>query len=76
MGANVDGMLNEVYSKSYNVSETTGAGEWNWFLSPYLRFQHSKDKDRITIQAQGSSQQASSSQMSTVPSIANPSACP
>ncbi|MBR1569260.1 MAG: hypothetical protein IJ651_00830 [Bacteroidales bacterium] len=69
-------MLNEVYSKSYNVSETTGAGEWNWFLSPYLRFQHSKDKDRITIQAQGSSQQASSSQMSTVPSIANPSACP
>ncbi len=73
LGANVDGMLNEVYSKSYNMSETTGAGEWNWFLAPYIRFQHSKDKDRITIQVQGSSQQASSSQMSTVPSIANPS---
>ena len=73
LGASVDGVLNEVYSRSYNVSETTGKGEWNWFLAPYLRFQYSKDKDRITVQAQGSNQQPSSSQMSTVLSLGNPS---
>ena len=72
-GADADGILNEVYSKSYNVSETTGEGEWNWFLAPYFRFQYNKDKDRITVSAQGSNQQPSSSQMSTVLSLGNPS---
>ena len=72
-GADADGILNEVYSKSYNVSETTGEGEWNWFLAPYFRFQYNKDKDRITVSARGSNQQPSSSQMSTVLSLGNPS---
>ena len=45
-GARLNGSLQETYSKSFNISETTGAGEWNWHISPELRFQHTADINR------------------------------
>ena len=73
LGASVNGILNETFSRSFNVSETTGTGEWNWFISPNVRFQYRKDKDRVMASVSGYNQQPSSSRMSTVLNISNPS---
>ena len=47
--------------------------EWNWFLTPTLRFQHMKGDDRIFLGASGYTQRPSSSRMLPVLNITDPS---
>lgn len=61
------------FSRSYGVEETTGAGEWNWFVTPTLRFQHSRNYDRYFFSLYGSTIQPNASQMLPVLNIGNPS---
>ena len=73
LGAQLSGVLNETYSKSFGVEETTGKDEWNWFVTPRLDFQHGKGNDRFYLSASGYTQQPSSNRKLPVLNIADPS---
>ena len=72
IGGRVMGVLNETYSKSYGVEEVTGKGEWNWFLTPNIRFQYTKGSDRFSISATGYSRRPGAANMLPVLNITNP----
>ena len=71
-GASLSGLLNEVYSKSFGIEEISGTNEWNWFITPTFRIQHSKDNDRIRLYVYGYAQAPPSSRMLPVLDISNP----
>ena len=73
LGGTVSGILNETYSKSYGIEQTTGKDEWNWLVTPQFRFQYSNDLDRIQLSASGSSYRPAVSRMLPVLNITNPS---
>ena len=73
VGGQLGGILNETFSKSYGIEETTGKDEWNWFFTPTLRFQHSQGNDRINASASGRTARPSNSRMLPVLNISNPS---
>ncbi len=73
LGSRVNGLLNETYSKSFNVSSVTGKGEWYWNVAPQVSFQHTKGSNRFYIDASGTSQQPGNSRMLPVMNIADPS---
>ncbi|MBQ9819438.1 MAG: outer membrane beta-barrel protein [Bacteroidales bacterium] len=73
IGGHLTGLLNETYSKSFGIEETTGEEEWNWFLTPMLRFQHTRGNDRLTVSASGYGRQPSPVQMRTALNISDPS---
>ena len=73
VGGSLSGILNETFSKSYGMEEFTGENEWNWFVTPTLRFQHSKGDDRFTVSASGYTQRPGNSRMLPVLNIADPS---
>lgn len=73
VGGRVLGMLNETFSKSYGIEETTGKDEWNWHTVPTVQLQHMMGNDRISFSVSGHSQEPSSSLMIPVLDIANPS---
>lgn len=73
LGARMTGVLSETFSKTYGISQTTGVGEWDWFLTPNLRFQHTKGDNRYFVSASGYTQRPSSSRMLPVLNIADPS---
>jgi hypothetical protein len=58
---------------SFGIEETTGKEDWNWFLTPSLRFQHTRGNDRVTVSASGYGRQPSPVQMRTALDISNPS---
>lgn len=64
---------NENYSKSYGITQRTGAGEnlWNW--SPFVRVSYTtKERAFYNLSYSGNSSNLSNSQISTVPNISNP----
>ena len=73
MGGSVTGNLNETFSKSYGIEETTGKDEWNWHLAPNIRFQYNKDNDRFILTASGYTMRPGNSRMLPVLNIGNPS---
>ena len=73
LGGRAIGMLNETFSRSYGIEETTGKDAWNWFFTPSLRFQHNVGNDRITVSISGYGRQPSNSLMLPVLGISNPS---
>ena len=73
VGGNLSGLLNETFSKSFGVEDTTGKDEWNWFLAPEFRFQTSKGNDRFTLSASGYSNAPGAARMRPVLNISNPS---
>ena len=73
LGASVFGILNETYSKSYGIEETTGEDEWNWQVIPSFRFQHSNDMNRFQLSASGNALRPAVSRMLPVLNISNPS---
>ena len=73
LGGRVLGLLNETYSKSHGIEETTGKDEWNWHIVPNIRFQHSKGMDRLYLTVTGYSDRPSSSRMLPVLNITDPS---
>ena len=73
LGANVSGLLNETFSKTYGIEGVTGKDEWNWFVTPTFRFVYNKGKDRINLSASGYTQNPGTSRMLPVLNIANPS---
>ena len=72
-GGQLSGILNETFSKSYGIEDTTGEDEWLWFVTPTFRFQHNKGNDRISISASGYAQRPSGNRMLPVLNISNPS---
>lgn len=72
-GPKLDGKLNETYSKSFNVAQTTGEDEWFWTVSPILRMQHVMGDNRLNFYVTGYSQQPSRSSMIPTMNIINPS---
>lgn len=73
LGGRVLGLMNETYSKSHGIEETTGKDEWNWHIVPNIRFQHSKGMDRLYLTISGYSDRPSSSRMLPVLNITDPS---
>ena len=73
LGARVNGMLNETFSRSFNVADTTGLGEWSWFLTPEFRFQHTAGTNRFNISASGTNQKPGNSRMLPTMNIMDPS---
>jgi len=71
-GARIRGMLNETYSKSFNVSDNTGVGEWNWFVSPDISFQHTAGTNRFFASASGSNQRPGNASMIPTMNIIDP----
>ena len=69
----VDGILNETFSKSYGIEATVGQGEWDWFFMPGATFVHSKGHSRVTLSASSSSSKPSNSKMLPVLNISDPS---
>ena len=72
-GVTANGTLNQLISQSFNVLDTTGKGEWNWYVAPTLRLQLSKGSDRFNLHLSGSSQKPGNSRMLPVLNISNPS---
>ena len=73
LGAEAEGVLNETFSKSFGISQTTGEGEWYWHVAPRIRFQHTAGNNRFTINTYGSSREASNSLKLATMSITDPS---
>ena len=73
VGGQLSGVLNETYSKSYGIEDTTGKDEWSWFVTPTIRFQHSKGNDRVNLSASGYAQRPYNNRMLPVLNISNPS---
>lgn len=73
LGARLSGLLNETFSKSKGVEETTGAGDWNWFVTPTARYQYNKGIDRVTVTLSGYSQRPGTAQMLPVMDLRIPS---
>ena len=73
LGARVHGSQNRTYSQTFGIEETTGEGEWFWFVSPVMRFVYNKDKHRVTFYANGSSSQPQASRMLPVLNVGNAS---
>ena len=73
VGGSLNGILQETFSKSYGIEKTTGKDEWNWFLTPTVRFQHTQGYNRYEVFVSGYTQRASSSRMQPVLNIADPS---
>lgn len=71
LGASASGILNETFSKSYNIESTTGEDDWFWYVIPALRFSFSNDKNRITTTLTGTSQQPGASRMLPVLNVSN-----
>lgn len=72
LGGSVYGVNNETFSKSYNVDNVTGKGEWQWSVTPNLRFQVNDDINRFQIYLYGYNKRPSSSQILPVLNISNP----
>ena len=73
LGGRVSGILNEIYSKSFGIEDYTGKGQWDWFVTPNMRFQYSKGNDRISLYASGYGRRPNSSRMLPVLDISDPS---
>ena len=73
LGGQMNGVLNETYSKSFGVEGYTGKDEWNWYLTPTMRFQHAKDNDRFNLNASGFTQRPGYSRMLPVLNVTDPS---
>lgn len=73
LGGRVSGILNETYSKSFGIEDYTGKGQWDWFVTPNIRFQYSKGNDRISLYASGYGRRPNSSRMLPVLDISDPS---
>ena len=72
-GGTVYGLLNETFSKSFGLENTTGEDEWNWHVAPTLRFQYSKDKDEVSLYVTGSGMQPGASRIQPALNMADPS---
>ena len=72
-GGRVNGILNEVYSKSYGIEDITGKDEWSWFVSPEFRFMFNKGNDRVNVSASGYTNRPSASRLLPILSTADPS---
>lgn len=72
-GATANGTLNRLISRSFNVNDTTGKGEWNWYIAPTLRLMLGDAKNRFNFSVSGSSRKPNNSQMIPVLNINNPS---
>ncbi|MBP5229175.1 MAG: outer membrane beta-barrel protein [Bacteroidales bacterium] len=72
-GVTANGTLNRLISRSFNVNDTTGKGEWNWYIAPTLRVMLGDAKNRLHFSVSGSSRKPSNSQMIPVLNINNPS---
>jgi len=72
-GGRVSGIMNETYSKSFGIEDYTGKGEWNWFVTPNMRFQYGRGDDRFSLYASGYGQRPNSSRMLPVLNISDPS---
>ena len=73
LGGSVNGILNEVFSKSYGIEDVTGKGEWLWYVTPDARFQFNKGNDRLNLSASGSTTRPAASRMIPVLTTADPS---
>ena len=71
LGALASGVLNETFSKSYNIASTTGEDEWYWFVTPTFRLRYSDRKNSISTTVSGSSQQPAASRMLPVLNVSN-----
>ena len=73
LGAEASGIRNETFSKTYGVEKTVGEGEWNWFVTPTMRFQFTKGYDRLRVTASGYSSRPGNTRMLPVMDISDPS---
>ena len=73
LGARAMGTLNEVFSKSYGVEQTTGKDEWLWNVTPTMRLQHKKDNDRFNFSVSGYANRPGADRLLPVLNIADPS---
>jgi len=72
-GGMLTGMLNETYSKSKGVEDTTGENDWYWFVTPTAKFQHVMGQDRFTASVSGNTQRPGTTQMLPVLDLRVPS---
>lgn len=73
LGARLSGLLNETFSKSKGVEETTGAGDWNWFVTPTAKYQYNKGMDKVAVTLSGYSKRPGTAQMLPVLDLRIPS---
>ena len=73
LGGRVNGVLNEVYSKSFGIEDVIGKDEWIWYVTPDVRFQLNKGNNRLNLSAAGGTTRPSASRMLPVLSTADPS---
>ena len=73
LGARAMGIMNELYSKSFGIEDTTGKDEWNWYVAPNFRFQHSWGINRVNVSVSGYSRRPTPSRMLPVLNITDPS---
>ena len=73
LGGRLFGVLNETFSRGYDLEETVGKGEWNWYVAPTLHLRCSKGKNQFTVFVSGSELRPANSRMQPVLNIADPS---
>ena len=73
VGGTLSGIQNETFSKSYGIEDISGKDEWNWFVTPTMRYQYVNGFDRVRVMASGYTQRPGNSRMLPVLNIADPS---
>ena len=73
LGATTSGMLNETFSKSFGIEQTTGKDEWSWFVNPVLRYMWTPKAGRLSLSVYGMSRKPSNSLMLPTLNVADPS---
>ena len=72
LGVETDGILDETRARTYGHESQTGQGEWNWFVIPQMRFEHSWGINRINFTMTSSSSQPGNSRMLPALNISDP----
>ena len=72
-GAEVNGILNETFSKTYGNESLAGQNKWSWFVMPELEIEHSWGMNRLDFYFSGYSNQPSNGRLLPVLNISDPS---
>ena len=72
LGARVHGMLDENWSRSFGIADTTGVGEWTWYATPTVRLRSSRGTNTFNMTVSGATRAPSRDQMLPVLNVSNP----
>lgn len=73
LGCKLSGMLQETYSRSFGIEDTIGKDDWNWFVTPNMRFNIQRGNNTFNISTFGYTTAPDASSLKPVVNVTDPS---